>query len=111
MVMQTALGAVDVVLCGTAVASVALFTVAGSLCILGEHFDRLPTEDGWLLVLDHRTGVAAKRTAYIECWCPATCAEGGLSALIVLCDPRPEDAGKPDLPGPHTLAALVRLLR
>ncbi len=109
--MHTALGGVDVVLCGSAVASVASFTAAGSLSLLDGHFARLSTDDGWLLVLDHRDAATVESMAYIECWRPAARVEGDLSALIVLCDAPPEVVDKPDLPGQYTLAELARVLR
>jgi hypothetical protein len=110
MSMRAALAGFDIVLCGTAVATVAPFIAAGSLCIEGELFGRLATEDGWLLVLDHRDSASAERRAYVECWRPVARLEGDLSVLIVLGDARPEAAERPDLPGPYTLEELARRL-
>ncbi len=111
MSVQAALGGFNIVLSGAAVATVAPFTAAGSLCLQGEHFCRLSTEDGWLLVLDHRNVAPVESTAYIECWRPDARIEGELSALILLCDARPEAAQHPELPGPYTLQELARLLQ
>jgi len=92
MGLRAALGGFDVVLCGTAVATVEPFTAAGSLCLQGEHFCSLSTDDGWLLVLDHRGVARVESRSYVECWRPAVRLEGNLSALIMLCDARPGGA-------------------